>query len=196
MVKLTNLNLKPGDSEERLYALAAERLGVRARDIEELVILRRGLDARRRGAIRWVYSVRVRLRGEAPEPDAGYEIPRLSTSGPRPLVAGVGPAGLFATVPARAGRGRFNLTTNDPVYLGGVTPQPGCEGRCLVFHTGGAFPTGCGHTGFTGTSLWIDRERGFGLALLTNRLCYDHLPQADMNAFRRAVHTALLEELK
>ena len=79
---------------------------------------------------------------------------------------------------------------------GGVTPQPGCEGRCLVFHTGGAFPTGCGHTGFTGTSLWIDRERGFGLALLTNRLCYDHLPQADMNAFRRAVHTALLEELK
>ena len=34
MVKLTNLNLKPGDSEERLYALAAERLGVRARDIE------------------------------------------------------------------------------------------------------------------------------------------------------------------
>lgn len=77
-----------------------------------------------------------------------------------------------------------------------MTPQPGCEGRCLVFHTGGAFPTGCGHTGFTGTSLWIDRERGYGLALLTNRLCYDHLPQADMNAFRRAVHTALLEELK
>ena len=33
MVKLTNLNLKPGESEERLYALAAERLGVRARDI-------------------------------------------------------------------------------------------------------------------------------------------------------------------
>lgn len=104
MVKLTNLNLKPGESEERLYALAAERLGVRARDIEELVILRRGLDARRRGAIRWVYSVRVRLRGEAPEPEAGYEIPRLSTSGPRPLVAGFGPAGIFAAlVLARAG---------------------------------------------------------------------------------------------
>lgn len=107
-----------------------------------------------------------------------------------------GHAGLFGTVQALAGLGRFYLTTNDSVYLGGVTPQPGCEGRCLVFHTGGAFPTGCGHTGFTGTSLWIDRERGYGLALLTNRLCYDHLPQADMNAFRRTVHTALLEELK
>ena len=33
-----------------------------------------------------------------------------------------------------------------------------------------------------------------GLALLTNRLCYDHLPQADMNAFRLAVHEAILEE--
>lgn len=106
-----------------------------------------------------------------------------------------GHAGLFGTVQALAGLGRFYLTTNDPVYLGGVTPQPGCEGRCLVFHTGGAFPTGCGHTGFTGTSLWVDREHGLGLVLLTNRLCYDHLPLADMNAFRRSVHTALLEEL-
>ena len=33
-----------------------------------------------------------------------------------------------------------------------------------------------------------------GLALLTNRLCYDHLPRADMNAFRLAVHEAILEE--
>lgn len=104
-----------------------------------------------------------------------------------------GHAGLFGTVRAVAELGRFYLTTSDPVYLGGATPQPGCEGRCLVFHTGGAFPTGCGHTGFTGTSLWLDRERGLGLALLTNRLFYDHLPKADMNAFRLAVHTALLE---
>ena len=50
-----------------------------------------------------------------------------------------GHAGLFGTVQALAGLGRFYLTTNDPVYLGGVTPQPGCEGRCLVFHTGGSF---------------------------------------------------------
>ena len=90
--------------------------------------------------------------------------------------------------------GRFYLAASEQPYPGGVTFQPGCEGRCLVFHTGGAFPTGCEHTGFTGTSLWIDREAGLGLALLTNRLCYDHLPRADMNAFRLAVHEAILEE--
>lgn len=104
-----------------------------------------------------------------------------------------GHAGLFGTVDNVAALGRFYLSTDDPFYLGGVTPQAGCEGRCLTFHTGGAFPTGCGHTGFTGTSLWLDRDRNIGLALLTNRLCYDHKPTADMNSFRRSVHEALTE---
>ena len=107
-----------------------------------------------------------------------------------------GHAGLFGTAKAVAELGRFYLSTDSPVYLGGVTPQPGCSGRCLVFHTGGAFPTGCGHTGFTGTSLWVDREAGVGLVLLTNRLYYDHLPTADMNAFRREVHEALLRSTR
>ncbi len=104
MRKLTNLSLAPGEDERQLRTLAAERLGVRAEDIEELVLTRRGLDARRRGAIRWVCSVRVRLRGEAPEPEERYEIPRPAAPGPRPVVAGFGPAGIFAAlVLARAG---------------------------------------------------------------------------------------------
>ena len=106
-----------------------------------------------------------------------------------------GHAGLFGTREGVARLGQFYLNTRDPAFLGAVTPQPGCEGRCLAFHTGGAFPTGCGHTGFTGTSLWVDRQAGIGLALLTNRLYYDHLPQADMNAFRREVHLALGREI-
>lgn len=107
-----------------------------------------------------------------------------------------GHAGLFATCAAVAALGRFYLSTDDPAFTGAVTPQPGCSGRCLGFHTGGAFPSGCGHTGFTGTSLWIDREAGIGLAMLTNRLYYDHLPTADMNAFRRDVHMTLLREIR
>ena len=104
MHKLTNLSLAPGEDERQLRTLAAERLGVRAEDIEELVLTRRGLDARRRGAIRWVCSVRVRLRGEAPGPEERYEIPRPAAPGPRPVVAGFGPAGIFAAlVLARAG---------------------------------------------------------------------------------------------
>lgn len=108
-----------------------------------------------------------------------------------------GHAGLFGTCRAAAQLGTFYLNTQEPLLCAALTPQPGCAGRCLGFHTGTPFPTGCGHTGcghtgFTGTSLWVDRQRGFGMAVMTNRLCFDHLPTADMKAFRGAVHDALL----
>ena len=44
-----------------------------------------------------------------------------------------------------------------------------------------------GHTGFTGTSVWIDRERGRIHVLLTNRVHPDVAP-ADFNAVRRRFH--------
>jgi CubicO group peptidase (beta-lactamase class C family) len=44
-----------------------------------------------------------------------------------------------------------------------------------------------GHTGFTGTSVWIDRERGEIFALLTNRVHPDVNP-IDFNAVRRRFH--------
>jgi CubicO group peptidase (beta-lactamase class C family) len=55
-------------------------------------------------------------------------------------------------------------------------------------------PTAFGHTGFTGTSLWIDPERAVYVVLLTNRV---H-PRPDNEAIarvRRALHDAVMEEL-
>ena len=55
-------------------------------------------------------------------------------------------------------------------------------------------PTAIGHTGFTGTSLWIDWERDLYVVLLTNRV---H-PTRDNNAhiaLRPKVHDAVLGEL-
>src|SRR4051812_42099415 len=55
-------------------------------------------------------------------------------------------------------------------------------------------PHAIGHTGFTGTSLWIDPERDLYVVLLTNRV---H-PQRDNNGIqpiRRAVHDTVAEEL-
>ena len=52
-----------------------------------------------------------------------------------------------------------------------------------------------GHTGFTGTTLWIDPERGVYTVLLTNRL---HPSRGDDDAIRqvrRAVHDAVMREL-
>ncbi len=44
-----------------------------------------------------------------------------------------------------------------------------------------------GHTGFTGTSLWIDPSRQLVCAVLTNRVYHGRDPQG-IQAFRRAIH--------
>ncbi len=49
-----------------------------------------------------------------------------------------------------------------------------------------------GHTGFTGTSLWIDPDRALVVALLTNRVYLGRDPAA-IHAFRRAIHDLLAE---
>jgi CubicO group peptidase (beta-lactamase class C family) len=53
-------------------------------------------------------------------------------------------------------------------------------------------PTSIGHTGFTGTSLWMDWERDLYVALLTNRV---HPDRANNNVrdVRRQVHDAVVE---
>ena len=51
-----------------------------------------------------------------------------------------------------------------------------------------------GHTGFTGTSLWIDPDAGIYLVLLTNRV-YPEAGSADgVTALRRAFHDAVMAE--
>lgn len=47
-----------------------------------------------------------------------------------------------------------------------------------------------GHTGFTGTSLWIDPQRQLVVALLTNRV-YDGREKVGIHALRRAIHDAV-----
>ncbi len=53
-------------------------------------------------------------------------------------------------------------------------------------------PDTYGHTGFTGTSLWIDPQRALVVALLTNRVYSGRDPGA-IHAFRRAIHDLLAE---
>jgi CubicO group peptidase (beta-lactamase class C family) len=56
-------------------------------------------------------------------------------------------------------------------------------------------PQSVGHTGFTGTSLWIDPERELVVTLLTNRI---YMGESDFRIkdFRPLVHDAIVEELE
>lgn len=56
-------------------------------------------------------------------------------------------------------------------------------------------PTSIGHTGFTGTSLWIDWERDLYIVLLTNRV-HPTRDNDAIKAVRPAVHEAVVRELR
>jgi CubicO group peptidase (beta-lactamase class C family) len=61
---------------------------------------------------------------------------------------------------------------------------------CGLRLSGAAF----GHTGFTGTSLWIDPQRDLYVVLLTNRV-YATREDTRIRALRPRVHDAVVEEL-
>jgi CubicO group peptidase (beta-lactamase class C family) len=49
-----------------------------------------------------------------------------------------------------------------------------------------------GHTGFTGTSLWIDPERELVVATMTNRV-YPGREKVGIHGFRRALHDLIAQ---
>jgi CubicO group peptidase (beta-lactamase class C family) len=67
--------------------------------------------------------------------------------------------------------------------LGWDTPTGGSSGAAGSRISPNAF----GHTGFTGTSLWVDPDRGTWVVLLTNRT-YDPQGANRIQALRRTVH--------
>jgi CubicO group peptidase (beta-lactamase class C family) len=55
-------------------------------------------------------------------------------------------------------------------------------------------PRAFGHTGYAGTSLWIDPEKNVYVVLLTNRVHPTRTNEA-IQQVRRAVHDAVMSEL-
>ncbi len=104
-LKLEQIKLTLDDSLDKLPVKASKVLGVSPEAIEELVILRESLDARKKEAILRVYTLVVtvkdgtRLRGAfQPFKEEPYQAP-TSGSEPlaeRPVIVGMGPAGLMA----------------------------------------------------------------------------------------------------
>ncbi len=91
------------EGEPALVRRAAERLGVGAASLREVVVVRRSLDARRKGHPRWLVNVEATLEASLPSPPAGVvpvappepaPAPARAPAAP-PVVLGAGPAGLF-----------------------------------------------------------------------------------------------------
>ncbi len=111
MLRLTEIKLPLDHSEDDLKAAILARLGIVADELIGYSIFRRGFDARKLSAIRFVYTLEVEVRDEtvllerlknaphiSPAPDTAYhfvtQAPKDLTE--RPIVIGTGPCGIFA----------------------------------------------------------------------------------------------------
>ena len=112
MILLRNLRLEEGEALSLLRKKAAKKLGVAESELLSLRLERRSLDARKKSDIHYRCSVILELkhgeeralrRGAEPYTPPVYEIPQVRCD-ERPVVAGFGPAGMFAALLlARAG---------------------------------------------------------------------------------------------
>ena len=111
MLRLTEIKLPLGHPDGEIKTAIVKRLGITADDLVNYVVFKRGVDARKSHAILFTYTLDVTVRDEAAilqrfehdphvrvAPDTRYhfvaQAPQHLSS--RPVVIGMGPAGLFA----------------------------------------------------------------------------------------------------
>ena len=119
-----------------------------------------------------------------------------------------GHAGLFGTASdlARYAQAWLRLDErlgSEALLREAISVQVEAEGvrRGLGWQLGGvgssvgnfASSSAYGHTGFTGTSLWLDPEGGSFAVLLTNRVHPHRKNGANIHALRRAFHDAVVQ---
>ncbi len=91
------------EDESLLTRRTAARLGIAPSGIADLLVVRRSLDARKKGHPRWLVNVEVSIEGGLGDAPAGVEVVAAPAPAPgpvrpppvRPIVVGAGPAGLF-----------------------------------------------------------------------------------------------------
>lgn len=137
------------------------------------------------------------LRGEVHDGNARF------------IGASAGNAGLFATartvyqVASALARGADPFGSAAAARIERVIARGHGDARTFAFQSGeadnapaGALgPTSFGHTGFTGTSVWISREHDIVAVLLTNRV-HPVYREAPIQAWRREFHGAALAALR
>lgn len=111
MIRISELKLPLDGTMEQLKKKAARALGVLPKEITEMRIFRRSLDARKKDNIHYVYAIDVSLADEsgalrradgkkiAPAPELSYRLPEGGKMPEkRPVIVGFGPAGMFAAL--------------------------------------------------------------------------------------------------
>lgn len=101
--RIQNLPHWLDEDDDALLRRAAERLSLAPTALRDVVVLRRSLDARKKGHPRWLVSLEVSLDGPlascpaevAPAPAPSPPLAPVRPPSARPVILGAGPAGLF-----------------------------------------------------------------------------------------------------
>ncbi len=111
MLRLTELKLPLDHSDADLIAAILNRIGIVPAALRHHAVFRRAMDARRKAAIRFIYTIDIETDDDAgllarfagdphigPSPDSTYRFVAHTKTPPpeRPVVIGTGPCGLFA----------------------------------------------------------------------------------------------------
>jgi uncharacterized FAD-dependent dehydrogenase len=100
--RISNIPLWLDEDDAQILTRVAERLGLAPEHVSDLLVVRRSLDARKKGHARWLVNVEATIEGQVgasqdvtpvapPEPPP----PRVRSPAAPPLILGAGPAGLF-----------------------------------------------------------------------------------------------------
>ncbi|MEQ1685521.1 MAG: NAD(P)/FAD-dependent oxidoreductase [Burkholderiaceae bacterium] len=115
MLRITEVRLPLDHAEDALRSAIVTRLGIDDAALKSFSIFKRSYDARKKSAVVLTYTVDCELADEAavfkrlegqphirPTPDTSYQFighaPASGVNGPRPLVVGFGPCGIFAAL--------------------------------------------------------------------------------------------------
>ncbi len=108
-------------------------------------------------------------------------------------VAGL--AGIAANADAYERLGRLYLNTTKPHLIQSMDMAE--DGRGLGWQIDEKlYPEGCGHTGFSGPSIWISRKLDIGVIALTNRLAFPTEHGTNTQDFRRALAAKVMEIIR
>ena len=114
MIRLSDLHLPLDHASDAIEPAICARLGIAPQDLLRVQLVRRGNDARKKAAIKLVYTFDLDLADETavlarhaddqhvrPTPDTAYRFPVMAPdgwNGERPVVIGAGPCGLLAAL--------------------------------------------------------------------------------------------------
>lgn len=122
MLRINNISLPLNAGEQQLKQKAAQKLGVKETELQNFTVSKKSVDARNKNNVHFVYSIDCNSSSLVRDKDIEQlpEIEQLTfnikADGVRPIVAGSGPAGMFAGLAlAEAGLKPIILERGAPV---------------------------------------------------------------------------------